>query len=138
MKDERRKTLPSSLVFRQIKGVTMTIFERIIAREIPSSIVFEDEHHIAFKDIAPRAPIHVLVVPKKVSSRLDEIGDALELGRLFATANTVAKDHLGLADYRLVVNVGAGAGQVVFHTHVHIMGGWQDVGAEQHHQEMAE
>jgi histidine triad (HIT) family protein len=79
----------------------------------------------------------VLVVPKKVSSRLDEIADPLELGRLFATANSVARDACSLADYRLVVNVGAGAGQVVFHTHVHIMGGWQDVSAEAHHQHMA-
>jgi histidine triad (HIT) family protein len=116
----------------------MTIFEKIITRQIPSSIVFEDEDFIAFKDIAPRAPVHVLVVPKKVSSRLDEIADPLELGRLFATANSVAKVTLGLNDYRVVVNVGAGAGQVVFHTHVHIMGGWQDIGAEQHHQNMAQ
>jgi histidine triad (HIT) family protein len=116
----------------------MTIFEKIIAREIPSNIVFEDKDHIAFKDIAPRAPIHVLVVPKKVSSRLDTIADPLELGQLFATANSVAKDTLGLSDYRLVVNVGAGAGQIVFHTHVHIMGGWQDLSAEEHHHEMAQ
>jgi histidine triad (HIT) family protein len=104
----------------------MTIFEKIIAREIPSSIVFEDDDFIAFKDIAPRAPVHVLCVPKKVSSRLDEILSPLELGSLFATANRVAKESLGLSDYRLVVNVGAGAGQIVFHTHVHIMGGWKD------------
>jgi histidine triad (HIT) family protein len=72
----------------------------------------------------------VLVVPKKVSSRLDEILEPLELGGLFATANTVAHS-LGLADYRLVVNVGAGAGQIVFHTHVHIMGGWQNGSADE-------
>jgi histidine triad (HIT) family protein len=108
----------------------MTIFEKIIAREIPSSIVFEDDLFIAFKDIAPRAPVHVLCVPKKVSSRLDEILEPLELGQLFATANKVAKESLGLNDYRLVVNVGAGAGQIVFHTHVHIMGGWSE-GADQ-------
>jgi histidine triad (HIT) family protein len=108
----------------------MTIFEKIIAREIPSTIVFENEEYIAFKDIAPRAPVHVLCVPKKVSSRLDEIADPLELGRLFATANHVAKTSLGLEDYRVVVNVGANAGQMVFHTHVHIMGGWTEVSAE--------
>lgn len=112
----------------------MTIFEKIIAREIPSSIVFEDDSYIAFKDIAPRAPVHVLCVPKKVSSRLDEITDPLELGKLFAIANHVAKVSLGLNDYRVVVNVGAGAGQIVFHTHVHIMGGWQE--QDQHHAEM--
>ena len=115
----------------------MTIFEKIIAREIPSTIVFEDAEFIAFKDINPRAPVHVLCVPKKLSSRLDEISDPLELGALMATAIRVARDHLGLADYRLAVNVGAGAGQIVFHTHVHILGGWTDGDANAQHAEMA-
>ena len=101
-----------------------TLFERIIARELPSSVVYEDDEFIAFKDINPKAPVHALVVPKRATARLDEIGDAPELGRLFETATRVARGPLGLADYRLVVNVGAGAGQVVFHTHVHVLGGW--------------
>jgi histidine triad (HIT) family protein len=116
----------------------MTIFEKIIAREIPSTIVFEDDHFIAFKDISPKAPVHVLCVPKKVSSRLDEIGDALELGALFQTAMRVARDALQLHDYRLAVNVGADAGQIVFHTHVHILGGWKNRDADEHHDEMGQ
>lgn len=115
----------------------MTIFEKIIARELPSTIVFEDADFIAFKDINPRAPVHVLCVPKKVSSRLDEITDPLELGALMAVSIRVARDALGLSDYRLAVNVGAGAGQIVFHTHVHIMGGWLDGDADAQHAEMA-
>jgi histidine triad (HIT) family protein len=115
----------------------MTIFDKIIAREIPSSIVFENEAYIAFKDINPKAPVHVLVVPKKVSSRLDEITE-LEMGELIFTASKVARESLGLHDYRLAVNVGAGAGQVVFHTHVHVLGGWDTRDADAHHDEMGQ
>jgi histidine triad (HIT) family protein len=116
----------------------MTIFEKIIAREIPSSIVFEDEDFIAFKDINPKAPVHVLCVPKKVSSRLDDITDPLEMGRLFHIATRVARESLGLRDYRLAVNVGANAGQIVFHTHVHILGGWESRDADAHHEDMGQ
>jgi histidine triad (HIT) family protein len=116
----------------------MTIFEKIIAREIPSVIVFENNQYIAFKDINPKAPVHVLVVPKKVSSRLDEISDAHEMGELFLTASKVARESVGLHDYRLAVNVGEGAGQIVFHTHVHILGGWEARDADAHHDEMGE
>ena len=115
----------------------MTIFEKIIAREIPSIIVFENDSYIAFKDINPKAPVHVLVVPKKVSSRLDEL-PALEMGELFFTASKVARESLNLTDYRLAVNVGEGAGQIVFHTHVHILGGWVERSADAHHDEMGE
>lgn len=100
-----------------------TLFERIIAREIPAEVVYEDDHYIAIKDIAPKAPVHLLVIPKKVSTRVDEITDAAEMGNLWLTANKVAKQHL--TDYRLVVNVGKGGGQEVMHTHVHILGGWE-------------
>jgi histidine triad (HIT) family protein len=115
----------------------MTLFEKIITREIPSIIVFENDSYIAFKDINPKAPVHVLVVPKKVSTRLDEL-PALEMGELFFTASLVARESLGLHDYRLAVNVGVGAGQIVFHTHVHILGGWVDRSADAHHDEMGE
>lgn len=100
-----------------------TIFQRIIDREIPSNVVYEDDAYIAIRDIAPKAPIHVLVIPKKLSTRLDEIEDEAELGRLIATATRVARSLA--PDYRLVVNVGAGGGQVVFHTHVHVLAGWE-------------
>ncbi len=115
----------------------MTLFEKIIAREIPSVIVFENNQYIAFKDINPKAPVHVLVVPKKVSTRLDQISQ-LEMGELFFTASKVARESLGLHDYRLAVNVGAGAGQIVFHTHVHVLGGWVARDADAHHDEMGE
>ncbi len=116
----------------------MTIFEKIISREIPSTIVFEDADYIAFKDINPKAPVHVLVVPKRVTTRLDEIADALEIGRLFQAAIKVATESLSLTDYRLAVNVGAGAGQIVFHTHVHVLGGWVGHSADAHHDELGQ
>jgi histidine triad (HIT) family protein len=100
-----------------------TLFERIIAREIPAQIVYEDDGYIAIKDIAPRAPVHLLVIPKQVSTRLDEIVSEAEMGRLMLTAIRVARSQL--TDYRLIVNVGQGGGQEVFHTHVHILGGWE-------------
>ncbi len=115
----------------------MTLFERIIAKEIPSSIVFENEAFIAFKDINPKAPVHVLCVPKKVSSRLDEL-TASEMGALFQTATKVAREACGLKDYRLAVNLGAEAGQIIFHTHVHILGGWTNLNAESHHDQMGQ
>jgi histidine triad (HIT) family protein len=101
-----------------------TLFERIIAREIPSDIVYEDDGYIAIRDIAPKAPIHLLVIPKRVSARLDEITDAGEMGRLWLTAVKVARQHAD--DYRLLVNSGEKGGQVVFHTHIHILAGWED------------
>lgn len=100
-----------------------TLFERIIAREIPADIVYEDGHYIAIRDIAPKAPVHLLVIPKQVSARLDEISDADEMGRLWLTAVKVARQHA--EDYRLLVNSGAKGGQVVFHTHIHILAGWE-------------
>lgn len=99
-----------------------TLFERIIARELPSDIVYEDDTCIAIRDIAPKAPIHLLVIPKAVTPRLDEITDPLAMGQLWLTAIKVAQQHA--SDYRLVVNCGAGAGQMVFHTHIHILAGW--------------
>ncbi|WP_221088613.1 histidine triad nucleotide-binding protein [Deinococcus aquaedulcis] len=101
-----------------------TLFERIIARELPSEIVYEDERFIAIRDIAPKAPIHLLVIPKKVTARVDEITGAAEMGELWLTAVKVARQHA--QDYRLVVNCGAGGGQVVFHTHIHVLAGWEN------------
>ena len=101
-----------------------TLFERIIAREIPSEIVYEDEAYIAIKDIAAKAPIHLLVIPKKVSTRVDEITDAREMGELWLTAVKVAQAQA--QDYRLLVNCGKGGGQMVFHTHIHVLAGWEN------------
>lgn len=100
-----------------------TLFERIIAREIPSDVVYEDDRYIAIRDIAPKAPIHLLVIPKQVTARMDEIIDAAEMGDLLLTAVKIARQHA--QDYRLLVNCGAGGGQVVFHTHIHILAGWE-------------
>ena len=100
------------------------IFEKIIDGDIPSERVYEDEHFLAFKDIEPKAPVHFLVVPKERSPRLDEMLDAQgkeDVGALFEAAVKAARAN-GVQDYRLVVNVGAGAGQEVFHTHVHVLG----------------
>lgn len=102
-----------------------TLFEKIIDKEIPASIVHEDEHCVAFRDINPGAPTHVLLVPRKPIARLSDAtaADQALLGHLLLAAGKVAA-QLGVGDaFRLVVNNGAGAGQSVFHLHLHIMGG---------------
>jgi histidine triad (HIT) family protein len=100
------------------------LFCRIASGEIPSRRVFEDDRIYAFEDIAPKAPTHVLVVPKKHIARLAEAGadDATLIGEVVARAAAIAKDR-GLEHYRLVVNNGEGAGQSVFHLHFHLLGG---------------
>ncbi len=103
-----------------------TIFSKIIAKEIPSSIVYQDELVTAFKDINPVAPIHILIVPnKEIASTNDVIAeDEKMLGHLFTVAKQVAKE-LGVADsgYRLIVNNGSDSGQEVPHLHIHLIGG---------------
>ena len=102
----------------------MTIFKKIIDGEIPCDKVYEDDEVFAFRDINPAAPVHILVIPKKELVNLfdAEEDDAMLLGRLLLTARKIAEDE-GLADFRLVANNGAGAGQSVFHMHMHIIGG---------------
>ncbi len=105
------------------------VFQKIIDGEIPATKVYEDEHFLAFEDAAPKAPVHLLVIPKTFSPRLDEMLDAQgadDVGALVEAAIKTARAN-ELKDYRLVVNVGAGAGQEVFHTHVHILSGWEQV-----------
>lgn len=102
-----------------------TLFEKIIAREIPATIVHEDELSIAIRDINPQAPTHILLIPKKPMPRLcdAEPEDQALLGHLMLTANRIAAAE-GCGDaYRLVVNNGAAAGQSVFHLHLHIISG---------------
>jgi len=101
-----------------------TIFQKIIDRQIPANIVYEDDRALAFADIHPQAPVHVLVIPKKAMARLDEAveEDREILGHLLLVAKEVAAQQ-GLKDFRLVLNNGAGAGQSVFHLHVHVLGG---------------
>ena len=102
-----------------------TIFQKIINKELPADIVYEDDSCLAFKDINPVAPIHILVIPKK---RIEKISDSNTedkelLGHLFLVAGNIARD-LGIEDaFRLVVNNGAGAQQTVFHLHIHLIAG---------------
>lgn len=105
--------------------MTDTLFQQIIDKEIDATIVYEDTQCIAFHDIMPQAPIHILVIPKKSITQLSECqeDDKALLGHLIITANNIAKD-LNIADgYRLVINNGAKAGQSVFHLHLHLLGG---------------
>ncbi len=104
----------------------MTIFARIINGEIPAARVYEDEHVVAFHDVNPVAPVHVLIVPRKPLVNVGTAGpeDAELLGRCLLAAAQIARD-LGLEErgYRLVTNVGADGGQSVYHLHVHLLGG---------------
>jgi histidine triad (HIT) family protein len=101
-----------------------TIFGKIARGEARAEIVYEDEVALAFHDVNPHAPTHILVIPRKPIERLSaaEEEDGALLGHLMLVANRVAA-AAGLEDYRLVVNNGAGAGQAVFHLHLHVLGG---------------
>ena len=98
------------------------LFCGIAAGRIPSKKVFEDDAIFAFEDIAPRAPTHVLIVPRRHIDTIGAADDEALVGRVFLTAARIASDR-GLESYRLVVNNGEGAGQTVFHLHVHLLGG---------------
>jgi histidine triad (HIT) family protein len=102
----------------------MTIFEKIAAREIPAKIIWEDDDALAFHDVNPQAPVHVLIVPKKVISRLAEAGDgdASILGKLLLAARDLAKKLDLSGGYRVVINNGPDAGESVPHLHVHLLG----------------
>ena len=108
----------------------MTVFEKIIARQIPADIVFEDDRALAFKDISPQAPTHILVIPKKPIPRVGEAEpeDEAVLGHLLLTAQKVAAD-LGFNStdegFRLVINNGKLGGEAVPHLHVHLLSGRQ-------------
>ncbi len=104
-----------------------TIFQKIIDREIPADIVFEDDRCLAFRDVSPQAPTHVLVIPKKPVVSIDQLADedAALLGHLWLVIRNLASE-LQLADgYRVVVNCGAEGGQTVDHLHFHLLGGRQ-------------
>ena len=106
--------------------MSKTLFEKIVAREIPATIVYEDDLVLAFRDIKPQAPTHVLLIPKQPIPRLAEAKpeDHKVLGHLLLKAAQIA-DQLGLKQrgYRLVINNGPNAGEAVPHLHVHILGG---------------
>ena len=102
-----------------------TIFSRIINKEIPADIIYEDDLCLAFRDINPQAPVHILVIPKKPLTMISAATkkDQSLLGHLFLAAANIAHNE-GVGDsFRLVVNNGADAGQTVFHLHVHILAG---------------
>ena len=105
-----------------------TVFELIVAREIPAEIVFENERLIAFRDIAPKAPVHLLVVPKSSEyTNVAELaeGDPFLLAEIVTTAADLAAEHSN-GEYRLIFNTGASAGQTVFHVHAHLLSGTFD------------
>lgn len=104
--------------------MTDTIFGKIIRREIPADIVYEDDLVLAFKDVAPQAPTHILVIPKKPIPRLSEADaeDATLMGHLMMTVKKVAEQANLSNGYRVVINNGEDAGQSVDHLHLHILG----------------
>lgn len=103
-----------------------TIFSKIIRREIPADIVFQDERVTAFRDINPQAPVHILIIPNKVIPTVNDVtsDDEAVLGYLFIAAKQIAEQEGIAADgYRLLVNCGQHGHQEVFHLHVHLLGG---------------
>ena len=105
--------------------MTKTIFSKIIDREIPADIVYEDDLCLAFRDVNPQAPVHILVIPREPVAMLADTSDTHEnlLGHLLLTAKKIAQQE-GYGDaFRLVINNGEKAGQTVFHLHVHILAG---------------
>lgn len=100
------------------------LFEKIIQREIPADIVYEDDRCLSFHDVNPQAPIHVLIIPKQFIERISstEQKDESILGHLLLVSQKIA-EKLGCKDYRLVINNGEQAGQTVFHLHIHLLAG---------------
>jgi histidine triad (HIT) family protein len=104
----------------------MTIFEKIAAKQIPSDIVYEAEDFVAFRDINPQAPVHVLIIPRRCIPRIGETTpeDVGLLGRMLAAAPAIATAAgVGESGYRLVINNGRDAGESVPHLHIHLLGG---------------
>ncbi len=105
-----------------------TIFSRLIRREIPADIVFENERILAFRDINPQAPVHILIIPKKIIPTVNDIkpDDAPLIGELFVVAaELAAAEGISEAGYRTVFNCNAAGGQEVYHLHLHLLGGRQ-------------
>lgn len=102
------------------------IFCKIVKKEIPSEIVYEDEKILAFKDIEPKAPVHLLIIPKRHIPSLDNLGkgDRELIGELFLVAQGLAKESkIDKTGYRLIFNIGKDAGQTILHLHLHLLGG---------------
>jgi histidine triad (HIT) family protein len=106
----------------------MTLFEKIISREIPADIVYETDEVIAFRDIDPKAPIHILIVHKKAIATINDLteDDAYLIGKVALAANVIAKqEKIEENGYRLVFNCNKDGGQSVYHIHCHLLGGRQ-------------
>jgi len=105
---------------------TETIFSKIIRREVPSDIVYQDEQVTAFRDINPQAPVHILIVPNKLIPTANDVTEEDEqlLGHMFVVAKQIAAQE-GIAEsgYRLLVNCNRDAGQEIYHLHIHLLGG---------------
>ncbi len=104
------------------------VFCKIINKEIPAEIVSEDDEMVVFKDIKPSAPVHLLIVPKKHISSMNEISDRDKglIGNLFLTARKMAEEtSVKNSGYKLIINTGRGGGQVIDHLHIHLQGGWK-------------
>jgi histidine triad (HIT) family protein len=103
-----------------------TIFSKIIRREIPADILFQDEQVTAFRDISPQAPTHILIIPNKAIATVNDVteDDEAMIGHMFVVAARLARDE-GIAEdgYRLIVNCNSHGGQIVFHLHMHLLGG---------------
>lgn len=103
-----------------------TLFAKIVRKEIPADILYQDDLVTAFRDIAPKAPTHVLIVPNKIIPTVDDVSeeDEAALGRLFTVASRIARDE-GISEdgYRLLVNCRDHGGQEVYHIHMHLIGG---------------
>ena len=105
--------------------MSATIFDKVISKEIPADIIYEDDQCLAFKDINPQAPIHILIIPKKPIAKVADAtsDDQIILGHLLLKAGEIAEE-LGVKDaFRLVINNGENAGQTVFHLHIHLLAG---------------
>ncbi|XP_075241005.1 adenosine 5'-monophosphoramidase HINT1-like isoform X1 [Convolutriloba macropyga] len=105
-----------------------TIFGKIIRKEVPADILYEDDQCLAFSDIAPQAPVHFLVIPKKPISGISKVEDCDEqlMGHLMIVAKKVAEQKsISETGYRIVVNDGANGAQSVYHVHIHVLGGRQ-------------
>lgn len=98
------------------------IFCKIVNREIPTELIYEDKYIVAFNDIAPIAPKHILVIPREHYSTLEDVKEKGFFSHIFSIIPQIASDN-GLDDYRIVINKGEKAGQTVFHLHIHIIGG---------------
>ena len=103
-----------------------TIFRKIIDKEIPSDMLFQDDYVTAFRDISPQAPVHILIIPNKLIATANdiEVEDELLIGKMYSVAKQLAKQE-GIADsgYRLIMNCNNDAGQEVYHIHLHLLGG---------------